>query len=84
MGFVPTTPLEQMTGAMQVSKGLTGPLPSSLKNAAQLRLVALPYHNISGELPELPNSLLSLQLPYSKVTGTIPSEWGHNDCAGTS
>ena len=74
-GYVPVHDLELMTpGAMLVSERLSGPLPASIKNAAKLRLVALPYHNITGELPELPNSLLSLQLPYSRLTGTLPSK----------
>jgi len=74
-GYVPVHDLEQMMpGAMLVSERFSGPLPSSIKNAANLRLLALPNHNLTGELPQLPNSLLSLQLPFSRLTGTLPSK----------
>jgi hypothetical protein len=44
-----------------------GPLPPSIRNAANLADFVMPYHKISGMLPVLPDNLVWLDLKSNQI-----------------
>ena len=67
-----------VTSILLQSNGISGTLPPSWSNMAQLQLLALYSNNLTGTLPPSWSSMAQLQLLYlysNSLTGTLPASW---------
>ncbi|KAG2439945.1 hypothetical protein HXX76_004064 [Chlamydomonas incerta] len=66
-------------GPSPSSPGLSGPLPASITNAANLRYLDISSNSFSGALPNLPTSLQVLRGSDNDLTGPLPASLDSTD-----
>ncbi|KAL2244659.1 piriformospora indica-insensitive protein 2-like [Sesamum indicum] len=65
--------------ALESNPSLSGEIPSSISNLANLKILCLSQNNLSGEIPKEIGGLANLQhldLSHNNLTGSIPEEIG--------